>query len=118
MALEEFNRHKKNPWREHKGRLKYPNIILSYTLTGRITANSNSIYRKTQHSTGKAVEELIINNINEKLRIILNKFDQQINITDGDTDSIVPKNNKEITNIRVAIARKLLNKSNLILNRY
>ena len=79
---------------------------MSYTLTGRITADSNSIYRKTQHSTGKAVEELIINNINEKLLIIPDKFDQLINIIDGDTDSIVQKNNKEITKIRAAIARK------------
>ena len=75
---------------------------MSYTVTGCITADSNSKYRKTQHSTRKAVEEIIINNSNEKPWIIL---DLQINI-DCDTDSIVPKNNKEITNIRAVIARK------------
>ena len=106
MTLEEFSRHKIIPLREYKGKLKYPNIILSYTVTGCITADFNSKYRKTQHSARKAVEELIINDPNEKPRIILDKFDQQINIIDRDTDSIVPKNNKEITNIRAAITRK------------
>ena len=106
MTLEEFNRHKIIPLREYKGKLKYPNIILSYTVTGCITSDSHSKYRKTQHSTRKAVEELIINNSNEKPRINLDKFDQQINIIDHDTDSIVAKNNNEITNIRAAIVRK------------
>ena len=106
MILEEFNRHKMILLREHKGKCKYPNIILSYTVTGCITADSNSKYRNTQHSTRKAVEELIINNPNEKPQRILDKFDQQINIIDRDTDSIVPKNTNEKTNIRSAIARK------------
>ena len=97
MTLEEFNRHKMIPLREHKGKRKYPNIILSYTVTGCITADSNSKYRNTQHSTRKAVEELIINNPNEKPQRILDKFDQQINIIDRDTDSIVPKNTNEKT---------------------
>ena len=106
MTLEEFNRHKIIPLREYKGKLKYPNIILSYTVTGCITLDSYSKHRKTQHSTRKAVEELIINNSNEKPRINLDKFDQQINIIDRDTDSIVAKNNKEITNMTAAIVRK------------
>ena len=68
--------------------------------------DSNSKYRNTQHSTRKAVEELIINNPNEKPQRILDKFDQQINSIDRDTDSIVPKNTNEKTNVRPAIARK------------
>ena len=106
MTLEEFNRHKMIPLRKHKGKRKYPNIILSYPVTGCITADSNSKYRNTQHSTRKAVEELIINNPNEKPQRILGKFDQQINIIDRDTDSIVSKNTNEKTNIRPVIARK------------
>ena len=105
MTLEEFNKHKIISLREYKGKLKCPNIILSYTVTGCITSDSYSKYRKTQHSTRKAVEELI-NNSNEKPRINLDKFDQQINIIDRDTDSIVAKNNKEITNMTAAIVRK------------
>ena len=106
LTLEEFNKHKIISLREYKGKLKCPNIILSYTVTGCITSDSYSKYRKTQHSTRKAVEELIINNSNEKPRINLDKFDQQINIIDRDTDSIVAKNNKEITNMTAAIVRK------------
>ena len=106
MTLEQFNRHIIIPLRENKCQLKYPNIILSYAVTRFIVADSNSKYRKTQHSTRKAVEVLIINNPNEKPQIILDKVDQQINILNRDTDSIVPKNNKEITSIRAVIARK------------
>ena len=78
MTLEELNSHKIVPLRVYKGKRKYPNIILSYTGTGCITTDSNSKYRKTQHSTQKAVEKVIINNPNKKPRIILDKFDQQI----------------------------------------
>ena len=106
MTLEQFNGHIIIPLREYKSQLKYPNIILSYAVTRFIVADSNSKYRKTQHSTRKAVEVLIINNPNEKPQIILDKVDQQINILNRDTDSIVPKNNKEITSIRAVIARK------------
>ena len=106
MTLEQFNGHIIIPLREYKSQLKYPNIILSYAVTRFIVADSNSKYRKTQRSTRKAVEVLIINNPNEKPQIILNKVDQQINILNRDTDSIVPKNNKEITSIRAVIARK------------
>ena len=105
MTLEQFNGHIIIPLREYKSQLKYPNIILSYAVTRFIVADSNSKYRKTQRSTRKAVEVLIINNPNEKPQIILNKVDQQINILNRDTDSIVPKN-KEITSIRAVIARK------------
>ena len=104
MTLEQFNGHIIIPLREYKSQLKYPNIILSYAVTRFIVADSNSKYRKTQHSARKAVEVLIINNPNEKFRIILDKVDQKININ-RDTDSIVPKN-KEITSIRAVIARK------------
>ena len=40
MTLKEFNGHKIIPLRVYKGKLKYPNIILSYTVTGCITADT------------------------------------------------------------------------------
>ena len=40
MTLKEFNGHKIIPLRVYKGKFKYPNIILSYTVTACITADT------------------------------------------------------------------------------
>ena len=76
MTLDELNRQKAVLLREYRGKFKYLNIILSYTATGCTTSDSNSKYPKIHHSTQKVGEKLVINYLNKKPQIIIDKFDQ------------------------------------------
>ena len=75
MTLDELNRQKAVLLREYRGKFKYLNIILSYTATGCITSDSNSKCPKIHHSQ-KVGEKLVINYLNKKPQIIIDKLDQ------------------------------------------
>ena len=67
---------------------------------------SKACYRKTQYSTRKSIEEVIINNPNEKPRLIQDVFERESNIFKRESDSTLPLNRKQITNIKSSLAKK------------
>ena len=70
MALDEYHQHKNNLRDKKSYLLRHTYIIVNYTLHGSLETESKACYRKTQYSTRKSIEEVIIKNPNDKPRLI------------------------------------------------
>ena len=80
MALDACNHHKNNIREKKSYLLRHPYIIVNYPLHGSLETESKVCYRKTQHSTRKSIEEVIIDNANEKPRLIQDVFERESKI--------------------------------------
>ena len=98
MALDEYNHHKNNLTEKKPYLLHHPYIIVNYTLHGSLETESKACYWKTQLSTRKSIEEVIIDNPNEKPRLIQDAFERESNIFERESDSTLPQNRKQILN--------------------
>ena len=76
--------------------LRHPYIIINYALHGSLETESKACYRKTQHATRKSIEEVIIDNPNEKPGLIQDVFEQESNVLERESDSTLPLNRKQI----------------------
>ena len=65
---------------------------------------SKACYRKIQYSTRKSTEESI-DSPTEKLRLMQNVREREGNIFERESDSTLPLNRKEITNIKPSLAK-------------
>ena len=77
--------------------LNYPTIIVNYSVIGDISLPADLCNRTTQHSTRKAIRNIIEKNPLEKPRIIQDQFENKTSIQDRETDSHLPRNLKQIT---------------------
>ena len=77
-------------------------------MIGDISLPADLCNRTTQHSTRKAIRNRIEKNPLEKPRIIQDQFGNKTSILDRETDSDLPRNLKQITNLKSSIcnARK------------
>ena len=84
--------------------LNYPTIMVSYSVIGDISLPADLCNRTTpQHSTRKAIRNITEKNTLKKPRIIQVQFENKTSILDRETDSDLPRNLKQITNIKSSI---------------
>ena len=93
--------------------MNYPTIIVNYSVIGNISLPVDLCNRTTQQSTRKAIRNIIEKNPLEKPRIIQDQFENKTSILDRETDSDLPRNLKQITNIKSSICNTRKNEAEI-----